>query len=602
MKRMKYEHSHSTINNYLKRRQYSDSETSQKKECRWNQQLPNMALKGSTSGETTQDNLLSYSSVSGDVTICESQYTRYKTFISDTVGLTGVDCNHVLLPVFIHIYIEMLSNGHRAQAHKFFSRNSAALMAFPENHLFLEQMSKLYTKADLISCKEVEAFKDMKYQIVLPKEKFDCFMRYLKIDDNMMVLQVFNQHIKLQVTGLYSKASTPFEQVCTDNGMMLGLQDDQLEQRQQQPISPAVIPDNKVVQNDQELTSLKQIIKEIRDGPPGLPSICFYSFLNAYQGLCCASTSSNGMYLSGGFEDSSVRLWKLTPGLFPAVDNSDEPSEITLAADYIKVLEDGEDKKLEEKECIVLKGHTGNVYQARFTWNSKFLLTCSDDTTVRLWDIDKQTNASLYRGHNYPVWDLDTSHVGDYFASCSHDQTAKLWSTERTYPIRSFVGHTYDVDCIRFHPNSNYIATGSGDKTVRMWSIQDGKSVRLLPGHKSSILSLAFSPNGLYLASAGEDRRIRVCDLRTGQLFKEFRGHTDTIYSLSFNENSSMLVSGGLDSCIRVWDLRKTAGSSLSMSENHNSSELLGAFPTKSIPVIYLNFTTHNVLQAAGAV
>lgn len=37
-------------------------------------------------------------------------------------------------------------------------------------------------------------------------------------------------------------------------------------------------------------------------------------------------------------------------------------------------------------------------------------------------------------------------------------------------------------------------------------------------------------------------------------------------------------------------------------SDNHNSAELLGAFPTKSTPVIYLNFTTHNVLQAAGAV
>ncbi|XP_060576882.1 TAF5-like RNA polymerase II p300/CBP-associated factor-associated factor 65 kDa subunit 5L isoform X2 [Ruditapes philippinarum] len=602
MKRTKSEHLHSTISQYLKRRQYSESETTQKKESRWVQQLPSMALKGSTSGEITQDNTLSFSSISGDAALSEQIFTRLKTFLGEKIALQNVDLQTLLFPVFVHIYIEMLSNGHKAPAHKFFGRHSSLFKTDVDQQSILDQLSKLYSKADMISCKEVQAFKDMKYQVFLPRNKFESLQRFIKNDDNMMLLQILNQHIQLQVAGVYSRASTPYEQVKTDLNPTLGLQDEKLENRQQQPISPAVIPDNKVVQDDLGLSSLKQIIKEVKDGPPGLPSICFYSFLNAYQGLCCASTSDNSTYLSGGFEDSSVRLWRLLPGSFPAVDNSDGPSVIHLAANYLKVLDDEEDKKCEEKECLVLRGHTGSVYQARFSWDSKFLFTCSDDTTVRLWDIEKQTNAAVFRGHNYPVWDVDTSAMGDYFVSCSHDQTAKLWSSERTYPIRSFIGHTYDVDCVRFHPNSNYVATGSGDKTVRMWSIQDGKSVRLLPGHKSSILSLAFSPNGMLLASAGEDRRIRVWDLRNGQLFKEFRGHTDTIYSLSFNQNSSTLASGGLDSCIRVWDLRKSAGSSLSASDNHNSAELLGAFPTKSIPVIYLNYTTHNVLQAAGAV
>lgn len=588
MKRTKYEHVQSTISQYLKRRQYSDSETSQKKECKWNQQLPYMALKGSTSGEITQDNTLSFSCITGDAALCEQVFSRFKTFITEKIPLHGTDCLNMLFPVFVHLYIELLSNGHKAPAHKFFSRHQSLFRTDADQQRVLDELSKLYSKADMISCKHVQAFKDRKYQLVLTSEKFESLQRFLKADDNMMLLQVVNQHLQIQVN--------------TDTTLNLGLQDDKPEHRQQQPISPAVIPDNKVVQDDQALSSLKQVIKEVRDGPPGLPSICFYSFLNAYQGLCCASTSSDNKYLCGGFEDSSVRLWKLSPGLFAPVDNSDGPSVIHLAADYLKVTEDEEDIKREETECIVLKGHTGCIYQARFSWDSKFILTCSDDTTVRLWDVDKQTNAALYRGHNYPVWDVDTSAVGDYFASCSQDQTAKLWSTERTYPIRSFVGHTYDVDCVRFHPNTNYLATGSGDKTVRMWSIQDGKSVRLLPGHKSSILSLAFSPNGMMLASAGEDRRVRVWDLRTGQLFKEFRGHTDTIYALSFNQSNSLLASGGLDSCIRVWDLRKSAGSSLSMSDNHNSSELLGAFPTKSTPVIYLNYMMHNVLQAAGAV
>ncbi|XP_052269332.1 TAF5-like RNA polymerase II p300/CBP-associated factor-associated factor 65 kDa subunit 5L isoform X2 [Dreissena polymorpha] len=633
MKKTKHEHLLSTISGYLKRRHFSEGEPSQKKECKGHQPLPNMALKGSQTGEATTTNTLAFSSISGDTTLIEQQYIRLRTFLQENMKLFGTDSQALLFPVFVHMYLEMLSNGHRGNAHKFFKSHCAIFGTDTERQSILEQLSKLSSKADMISCKHVQAFKDMKYRVPLTKEKFEILHRYLKKDDNMMLLQIINHNIHLD--GVYSSSSTPFEQgnfyhqfihlfhcfnllsmlevfilplprFRTEPDDALSLVEDKTESRPFQPISPAVIPDNKVVRDDAGLTNLKQVIKAVRDGPPGLPSICFYSFLNAHQGLCCASTSADKMYLSGGFEDSAVKLWRLLPGSFPSVDNSDGPSVIRIAADYLNTAEEEEIRSKhrlsgEEVECVTLRGHTGAVYQARFTWDSNFLLTCSDDTTVRLWDIEKQTNAAVYKGHNYPVWDVDSSDVGDYFASCSHDQTAKLWSTERTFPLRSFVGHSYDVDCVRFHPNNNYIATGSGDKTVRMWSIQEGKSVRLLSGHKSSVLAVAFSPNGTMLASAGEDRRVRVWDLRTGTPFKEFRGHTDVIYTLSFNQSSSMLASGGLDNCIRIWDLSKNASSVLS-SDNHNSAELLGAFPTKSTPVVYLNFTDHNVLQAAGAV
>ena len=58
-------------------------------------------------------------------------------------------------------------------------------------------------------------------------------------------------------------------------------------------------------------------------------------FLKCCCRLCCASVSSNNEYLCGGFEDSSVRVWRLLPGLFPAVCDKSGPSEIFLSTDYI---------------------------------------------------------------------------------------------------------------------------------------------------------------------------------------------------------------------------------------------------------------------------
>ena len=62
-----------------------------------------------------------------------------------------------------------------------------------------------------------------------------------------------------------------------------------------------------------------------------------------------------------------------------------------------------------------------------------------------------KTNLVCYKGHNYPVWDVDFSPLGYYFASASHDGTARIWSTDHIFPLRVLAGHLSDVDvCIFF--------------------------------------------------------------------------------------------------------------------------------------------------------
>ena len=65
---------------------------------------------------------------------------------------------------------------------------------------------------------------------------------------------------------------------------------------------------------------------------------------------------------------------------------------------------------------------------------------------MRLWSLETGSNIALYKGHNYPIWDVDVSPVGYYFVSGSYDRTAKLWSTDIVTPLRTFVGHDSDVD------------------------------------------------------------------------------------------------------------------------------------------------------------
>ncbi|CAF1226712.1 unnamed protein product [Rotaria sp. Silwood1] len=71
----------------------------------------------------------------------------------------------------------------------------------------------------------------------------------------------------------------------------------------------------------------------------------------------------------------------------------------------------------------LLCGHTGPIYDLSMSREKWFLLSCSEDCTIRLWSLLTWTCLITFRGHTQPVFDVQFGH---YFASCSLDKTVRL--------------------------------------------------------------------------------------------------------------------------------------------------------------------------------
>lgn len=276
---------------------------------------------------------------------------------------------------------------------------------------------------------------------------------------------------------------------------------------------------------------------------PGV-SVVMYTFHNTHDSICCLDFSGDQRLVAAGFSESYIRVWTMDgSALGPAIGGQEQNSQRLI-------------------------GHSGPVYTVAFApstykptpdsadTDSKWLLSCSADGTIRLWNLDVFQCLVVYKGHVGPVWSVSWGPFGHYFASSGHDKTGRIWATDKIRQVRLLAGHDDDVDVVAWHPNSSYVFTASSDKTVRMWSLNNGNPVRMFTGHTSTITALACSRNGKILASADDTGVILLWDLGPGRLMKKMRGHAKGgIWSLTWSAESAVLVSGGADCTVRAWDV-----------------------------------------------
>lgn len=361
---------------------------------------------------------------------------------------------------------------------------------------------------------------------------------------------------------------------------------------------------------------------------PGI-SVTMFTFHNTFDSVNCIEFSGDNSLVAIGTAESYIRVFSLEN---KALTSPTDPPSYQPSASRRLVGHSGPVYALSFSPSIALpepttNGHTNN--SGRSESQPQYMVSCSADSTIRLWSLDTWTNLVVYRSHNMPVWDVRFCPQGHYFVSCSADRTARLWSTPQIAPLRIFAGHDSDVETVAWHPNNAYIFTGAGngDRTVRMWELQRGQPVRIFTGHTGHVTALACAPNGQVVASADDRGEIILWDLATGRLAKRMRGHArGGIWSLDWSVESTVLVSAGADGTVRTWDVQTsnketqgkvigeggtgtkidgisagTTAKSKAKKDVVVSPDQIMAFPTKKSPVYKVRFTHMNLVVAGGA-
>ncbi|OMJ87466.1 hypothetical protein SteCoe_10797 [Stentor coeruleus] len=166
-----------------------------------------------------------------------------------------------------------------------------------------------------------------------------------------------------------------------------------------------------------------------------------------------------------------------------------------------------------------LSGHLEVVTCLAFTYDSKFLLSGSNDKSIIMWDISKFNIHIKFKEHTDWVNSLAVSRSG-IGASGSSDQKIIIWNLNHFRKEFIFYGHTGKITTVNFTECSKYLASGAFDKTIHIWNIVEKRLEFIVHGHSDNVVSVLFTHDGSKFISGSDDKTVRIWDFNQNVGYK----------------------------------------------------------------------------------
>jgi WD40 repeat protein len=245
-------------------------------------------------------------------------------------------------------------------------------------------------------------------------------------------------------------------------------------------------------------------------------------------------------------------------------------SALVLALPGLVWLSAGVDAQERPKvEIVPLIAHAGIVNAAAFSRDGAFVLTASDDGTLKLWDIAGARLVRTFAGHKGKVTDVAFSPDGARALSGGEDRTIRLWEIATGRLVRTIYAHldafSHEVSSVAFSPDGKRLLSGSlGEDAAKLWDAETGRLVRVFQHAKGSlragVTSAVFSPDGARVATGGNGNKIvNLWDTETGRLVQAF-GEAPPAFlyrvKLAFSSDGARILAGD-NTSLKVWDTAK---------------------------------------------
>ncbi|KAG8190994.1 hypothetical protein JTE90_010852 [Oedothorax gibbosus] len=215
--------------------------------------------------------------------------------------------------------------------------------------------------------------------------------------------------------------------------------------------------------------------------------------LLGHSNVVCTLSAGFGLFVSGSW-DGTARVWsgQHCTAVLEGHNSTVWATEVyplqniilTGSADHtIRIWRDGQCEK-------VLYGHEDCVRGLIIVQNVDMdILSCSNDATVRLWNIQGEC-LNIFQSHENYIYDITLLRNGVDFATCSEDEHVKIWQNGVcVQSIKIPLNTLWNVTCLK----NGDIVVGCSDGSVCILENMASEAVSAFQSLKDDIASASLT-------------------------------------------------------------------------------------------------------------
>ncbi|MCJ1470312.1 TOR complex subunit lst8 [Pseudocyphellaria aurata] len=230
----------------------------------------------------------------------------------------------------------------------------------------------------------------------------------------------------------------------------------------------------------------------------------------------------------------------------------------------------------------------------------KRYLAAAGNHNVKLYDI-RSTNPSpvlTFDGHTGNITGVAFHCEGKWMVTSSEDGTVKIWDTrtgsiQRNYthgtPVRDIVTHVTPVNDVVIHPNQGELISCDRGGNVRIWDLGENKCThQLIPEEDVSVASVTVASDGTLLCAGNNSGNVYVWrmlqnrDITSLIPVTSFQAHTAYVTRVLLSPDVRHLATCSADHNARIWSVDPTAPHNIKGNENLPAERQAGAFPLET--------------------
>lgn len=198
------------------------------------------------------------------------------------------------------------------------------------------------------------------------------------------------------------------------------------------------------------------------------------------------------------------------------------------------------------------------VRAGRFVSRKNWIVCGSDDFQLRVYNYNTSEKITSFEAHPDYIRAIIIHPTQPFVLTASDDMTIKLWDWEKSWKcVQVFEGHSHYVMGLAINPkDTNTFASACLDRTVKIWSLGSPTPNFTLEAHDTKgVNHVDYYPHSdkPYLLTTSDDRTVKVWDYTTKSLIATLDGHTNNVSFACYHPELPVIISGSEDGTIRIW-------------------------------------------------